>query len=47
MTRGQHVDPRRRAGANQQRAALQALKLPDDLAGIGQRREHPLGALLD
>ncbi len=45
--RRQHVDARCRAGADQQRAALQTVELPDHLAGIGQRREDALGALLE
>jgi hypothetical protein len=43
---GQHIDPRRRARADQKRPALKPLELPQDLANVGQRREHPLRALL-
>ncbi len=42
----EHIDPRRRARADQQRATLKPLELPQDLANIGQRGEHSLRALL-
>jgi hypothetical protein len=44
--RGHHVDPWGGARADQKRAALKALELPQDLADIGQRREHPPRPLL-
>src|SRR5581483_4062282 len=44
---GQYIDARCRAGADQQRAALQAVELPDRLADVGQGREDALGTLLE
>ena len=42
---GEHVDAGRRARADQQGAALQALELSDDLPRAVERREDPVGVV--
>ena len=43
----EHVDPRRRAGANDQRAALEPAEIGDGLAGARQGSKQPQGVLLE
>src|SRR5713101_10137743 len=43
----EHVDPRRRAGADDQGAALELAKIDHGLAGTGHGREESKGVLLE